>query len=301
MKVVASSKASPEQLKLFQSHIDELNVMIRQQQEPKISLPESHNSQTDQALLKPAQLDGPPGDMSQITHPPQDGESRSLHHPAHPQQSQPGLAGKVGPLGPPLNAPPYLQYPPRQQKVPNPEPRIKAIVLEFTTPMSSAVSASQDRYLFPEYAVLDTPLSGQGLQMICSFFIVRKGSELLALQSLEETTAGSPASGLTHWNANQEYYQPVTLTMKTSQHRILETIARSAKPLVEVQNKMKEIMQSKTRVADEWLVMRLPREKGVSVEGSDSRDRGFVDSGVEIEDGEGSGNEDEELKAFYGI
>lgn len=185
--------------------------------------------------------------------------------------------------------------------MPAPEPRIKAIVLEFTTPASAAVPASQDRYLFPEYAVLDTPLSGQGLEMVCSFLVVRKGCDLLAMQSIESTSTKPPVGGLTPWMADEEYYQPVTMTIRTSQHRILEIIARSAKPLGEVQNKMKEIMQSKTRVRDEFLLMRLPREKVTSVAGSSGPERGFVDSAVEIEDEERSGDEDDELKAFYGL
>ncbi|ERF71311.1 hypothetical protein EPUS_03465 [Endocarpon pusillum Z07020] len=307
MKVVASSKATPEQLKLFQSHIDELNVMIRQQQEVEKSPREPQNSHADQSLPKPTQLDGPGDDIPQTSHPPHDGKQRPLPYPTHPQrsgalhQTQQRPAPKIGPLGPPLNAPPYPHYLPPQQKVPAPEPRVKAIVLEFTSPASSTVPASQDRYLFPEYAVLDTPLSGQGLEMVCSFFVVRKGFDLLAMQSSEGTSTGTPLGGLIRWKPNEEYFQPVTMTMKTSQHRILETIARAARPLGEVQNKMKEIMHSKTRVKDEWLVMRLPREKGTSAEGAGGRDRGFVDSAVEIEEDGASGDEDDELKAFYGI
>lgn len=307
MKVVASSKASQEQLKLFQSHIDELNVIIRQQQGTDKSLLESQTGQSDQGLSKHTQLDGPSDDISQTVQPSHNAKSgpQSLPYAAHVQHcglppNQQRLAGKVGPLGPPLNAPLYAHYPAVQQKMPTPEPRIKAIVMELTTPASSTVPASQDRYLFPEYAVLDTPLSGQGLEMVCSFFVVRKGSDLLAMQSTEGNSAGIPIGGPTRWKANEEYYQPVTMTMKTSQHRILETIARAARPLGEVQKRMEEIMRSKTRVKDEWLVMRLPREKGMLVEAG-GYDQGFVDSAVEMEEDRGSGEEDDELKAFYGI
>jgi hypothetical protein len=307
MKVVASSKASQEQLKLFQSHIDDLNVTIRGQQETERSPLESQSNRPEEASSKPAQLDGTNTDKSQTAYPPQNGkQSVSLPapflvqagHPTPPSQQR--QAGKVDPARSPLPAPSYAHYPP-QQKVSMPELRIKAIVFEFTTPVSSAASASQDRYLFPEYAVLDTPLSGQGLEMVCSFLVVRKGSDLLAMQSTEGTAAALPLGGLTPWNADEEYYQPVTMTIKTSQHRILETIARAAKPLGEVQNKMKEIMLSKTRVKDEWLVMRLPKEKGVTVEGRSGGNGAFVDSAVEMEEDAGSRDEEDELKAFYGI
>lgn len=309
MKVVASSKASQEQLKLFQSHIDELNVMISQQRETERSPLHLQSGLSDQGLSISTQLDGPGDNASQTPHASFNGNPRHpvIPYPAQPHQSGPPaqsqqrLAGKIGPLGPPLNAPSYPHYPPQQQKIPIPEPRIKAIVLELATPASSTVPASQDRYLFPEYAVLDTPLSGQGLEMICSFFVVRKGSDLLAIQSAEATSAKTPIGGLTCWTMNEEYYQPVTMTMKTSQHRILETIARAARPLSEVQNSMQEMMRSKTRVQDEWLVLRLPREKGMAVEIPGGRERGVVDSVVEIEEDGGSGDEEDDLKAFYGI
>jgi hypothetical protein len=306
MKVVASSKATQEQLKLFQSHIDELNVMIRQQQ-GLVTPPNSHNGPGDQKLPRLTQLDGPIDHIPSPSHPFVDEKSRPSPYPAQkpqpvpPPQSQPRPSGRIGPLGPPLTAPPYPHYPPPQQKMPVAEPRFKAIVLEFTTPASSATPASQDRYLFPEYAVLDTPMNGQGLEMICSFLVVRKGSDLLVMQPTEGNPARTPVGGLIRWKADEEYYQPVTMIIKTSQHRILETIARAAKPLSEVQSKMKEIMQSKTRVKDEWLVMRLPREKGMAPEGQGGRDRGFVDSAVEMEDGGEIGDEDDELKTFYGI
>jgi hypothetical protein len=64
---------------------------------------------------------------------------------------------------------------------------------------------------------------------------------------------------------------------------------------------MEEIMRSKTRGKAEWLVMRLPREKGMSVDVTGGNDRGFVDSAVEMEDDAGSGDDDDELKAYYGI
>jgi hypothetical protein len=308
MKVVASSKASQEQLKLFQSHIDELNILIRHQQESEKALLVPPINQAGHEVPKVTQLDGPGENQFQTLQPPHDGNSRTLPmpYPTNTQrsglpQSQQRANVKMGPLGPPLKAPPYAHYPAQQQRMSIPEPQIKAIVLEFTTPASSTTPASQDRYLFPQYAVLDTPLSGQGLEMVCSFFVIRKGSDLMAMRSLEEPTAGTPVGGRTRWRAGEEYYQPVTMTVKTSQHRILETIARAAKPLGEVQGKMKEVMQTKTRVKDEWLVMKLPREKGLTTEDLVGHERGLVDGGVEMKECEVSGDEDDELKPFYGI
>ncbi|NJR31485.1 hypothetical protein HC762_01830 [bacterium] len=329
MKVVASSNATQDQLKLFQSHIDELNNMIRRQEqeqeqerEHEREQQQQQQQQTEPSLMK---LHGDEIDSSVPNLPQQDGvgdmtgdlvdsfQSTGTATPpssyvAHAQQSGYSLpsrqnsVGTSGSYGPTRNLSPFAQYPPQQQKVAMPEARIKAIVLEFTTPASSTIVPCQDRYLFPEYAVLDTPFLGQGLEMVCSFFVIRRGSDLLAQQSAEGAPAGTSVGGLTSWKAEEEYYQPVTLTIKTIHHRILETIARAAKPLAEVQDKMREIMQSKVRVKDDFLAMRLPKEKRTILESMAGRDGGFADSAIEIDDERaGSGDEDDELESFYGI
>ena len=206
-----------------------------------------------------------------------------------------GPGGKTGPLGPPLQTP-YPQYAPPP---PRSEPRIKHIVVEFTTPASGTQSASQDRWLFPEYAVLDTPLSGRGLEMVCSFFVIRKGSQITAGQNGGDAENAAPSS---KWKTNDEYYQPVTMTLKAPIHRTLETIARAAKPLPEVQAYMKQVMEQKKRAPMEYLVTRLPKDKDVAVGSVDAdisvaEGWDFVDSGVEV----GSPEEDDDLKDFYGI
>ena len=59
-----------------------------------------------------------------------------------------------------------------------PDPPVKHVVIEFTSPVSQTQSANSDRWFFPENAVLDLPYGG--LEMTCSFFVERKGSEILA-------------------------------------------------------------------------------------------------------------------------
>jgi hypothetical protein len=135
--------------------------------------------------------------------------------------------------------------------------------------------------------------------MVCSFFVIRKGSQILAAQQQIAGDAGSASSN--KWKPNQEYYQAVTMTLKAPVHRTLETIARAAKPLPEVQEFMKKVMEEKQRAPVEYLVMRLPREKDKVVGGDEDEvmeDRPeFVDSGVEL----GSPEEDDELRDYYGI
>ena len=306
MKVVASSKASQEQLKLFQGHIDELNAIIRRQeadkaqraQLPQIGTPSQNLPRMDggKQQAMPSRTNPPthpsaPHNGPQLPYPPPPGTPSNGHLPPVAMRGPPG---KLGPLGPP-SQPPYPQYAP---PLPRPEPRIKHIVVEFTTPASGTQSASQDRWLFPEYAVLDTPISGHGLEMVCSFFVIRKGSQITAAQSSGDVEATAQSS---KWKANEEYYQPVTMTLKAPAHRTLETIARAAKPLPEVQAYMKQVMEQKKRAPVEYLVTRLPKDKDVVVGAVDAEVSladgwEFVDSGVEV----GSPDEDDELKDFYG-
>ena len=90
----------------------------------------------------------------------------------------------------------------------------------------------------------------------------------------------------TKWIATTEYYQPVTMVVKATQTKTIETIARSAKSLPEVRKYMQHVMEKKTRAPQEYLVHRLPRERADS-------SVGFVDSAVELS------GEDDELKDYY--
>jgi len=202
-----------------------------------------------------------------------------------PQQVPIRLSGHETP-NMPIHAPPYATYPLMHR----PEALVRHIVLELTSPASSTQLASQDRWLFPEYAVLDTPQSGRGLEMVCSFFVERKGSQIVTHGA---QTGDDTNSNAGKWSADVEFYQPVTMTIRASQHRTLETIARAAKPLPEVQTYMAEVMKRKTRAPKEYLVLQLPCEKKGDV---DLQTSDFIDSAVEM-----SPDEDDELKDFYGI
>ena len=133
--------------------------------------------------------------------------------------------------------------------------------------------------------------------MLASFFVIRKGSDVLAQLDDEDT-------GRAKWKPDVEYFQPVTMTLRSAATRILETIARAAKPLPEVQAKMKEILESKKRAPVEYPVWRLPKDgkaagvvRGVDKEDVEMANVEPVDSGVDM----GSPEYDDELKDFYGI
>lgn len=135
--------------------------------------------------------------------------------------------------------------------------------------------------------------------MLCSFLVERKGTDIL-----KRMGGGEVAADDENGNGNQEkfladreYYQPVTMTIKVTQHKTIATIAQAAKPLSVVQAHMKDVMTKKERAPVEYLIHHLPREKG-SV-GGEGIDGGFVDSGVEL--GSESDGEEDELKDVYGI
>ena len=122
--------------------------------------------------------------------------------------------------------------------------------------------------------------------MICSFLVERKGSQLLPSASIDKDST---------WKAGQDYYQPVTTTIRARDHKIIQTIAKAAKTLPAVQEYMKEVMSKKQQAPVEYLVHQLPRGHA----GADKVDVGFVDSGVDLNSD--SASEDDELKDVYGI
>lgn len=252
MKVVATSRATPEQLKEFQAHIDEINSIVKKQ-----------NAENAGPKKKPTKT--------------------PTSTPAHrtPVAAHPATYNNVhrnsplGPGPPAAQTPQFKAYPVQVR----PEPIIKHVVIEFVSPITGQPMTS-DRWLFPENAVLD--LVYGGTEMTCSFFVERKGSEIMA--GMKDLTTEEMSNMNGKWLADTEYFSPVTMQVKATQHRTIETIARSAKALPDVLKHMHEVMEKKSRAPQEFLVHRLPNEK---VED-------FTDSAVEL-----SAEEDEELKDMY--
>ncbi|KAK2022339.1 hypothetical protein LX32DRAFT_200269 [Colletotrichum zoysiae] len=132
-------------------------------------------------------------------------------HPQHPHQQ--ALRSK----GPPPAA----------------KPDISGICLDFT-------GGNGDRYLFPKYSILEYLPGGQ--QVIASFLIVRKGSQL-------------EYGG----DAKLDYYQPVTIRIYAQSGRHLEYLQRVVAPPDEVRRYMDDVMDNMTRAEYVLLAMRLPR------------------------------------------
>ena len=239
MKVVATSRASPEQLREFQAHIDEFNTIVKRQKAE------------EEAKKLAASTSTPPPPAT--TH-------------ATPYRNSPLNPGP-GP-GPSPHYTPYATQP-------RPEPMIKHVVIELTSQAATGQPANPDRWLFPEYSVLDTQYGGT--EMTCSFFVERRGSDILP--NMKDLSSEEMHLMSARWKADKDYYQPVTMVVNAASSRIIATIAGSAKSLPDVQKHMQEVMENKSRAPQEYLVCRLPKEKPDTT-------ADFVDSAVELEDDE---------------
>jgi hypothetical protein len=136
MRIVADGKASPEELKKFQSHIDELTKLLHSRQVATAPPPTPPNPNNVRPMPAPHSNARPP-----------QGSPMANGRPEHHVQPQPQALRSKGP-------------------VPSTKPDISAVVFEFS-------GGSGDRYLFPKYSILEYLPGGQ---VIASFLIVRKGS-----------------------------------------------------------------------------------------------------------------------------
>ncbi|KAK2590832.1 hypothetical protein QQS21_011469 [Conoideocrella luteorostrata] len=155
---------------------------------------------------------------SQVRAPATNGPSPSIpakaHAPHATQQSNPPVLKSKGP--PSAN-----------------RPDISAVVFDF---------GSGDRYLFPQYSILEFLPSRSGQQVVASFLIIRKGSV--------SEYGGDP---------KLDYYQPVTIRLQTTVGRHLENLARVVAPQDDVRWYMDDVMDNMTRAEYVLLAMRLPR------------------------------------------
>lgn len=289
MKVVATSKANAEQLKEFQKHIDEFNAVVKEDAErlererqttsETRATPVQASPQTAATPTAPTSAPAQPTPTAAVPSP------TPVNTPVTntPGAAHPSVYNTTAPRPPPPAWPTFT--PPRPV-----EAYIKHIVFEF-----HGEHATTDRFLFPAYAALD--MKHGGLDMLASFFVERQGSDVIS--SLGDSSIEEVAAAQARWKAEVEYYQPVTIMVRANQHKTIETIARAAKTLPEVQEYMKQVLANKTRAPAEFLVHQLPREKGVA--GSEIPSADAVDSGVEMgSDDDDEQREDDQLKSFYG-
>lgn len=148
MREVATGKASQDQLKIFQRHIDELTAVIQAQ---KAKDEEEERKRANQSRAKyEAATEGRAATQAQPTQ-------------QHPR---------------PYAPPQQIAYTPPQPYVPPPPPPPGEVVFAFTTP-----DASGDRFLFPQHCILEL-LTPQ--HMLASFMVARKGRSATGLEADEE-------------------------------------------------------------------------------------------------------------------
>ncbi|MCJ1391028.1 hypothetical protein MMC18_003889 [Xylographa bjoerkii] len=220
MKVVAQGDASPDQLKIFQKHIDELKSIIDQQ----INRSTTENAST-----------GKPSDADMRSSIPVYNSTSDHVLSARPANTQiltthPSVGIKTEPLSQYYSQPSqYLKakgpVPPRQETY--------AIAFEFTAGIG-------DRYLLPKYSILEY-LPGN-TQVLMSFLVTRKGN--------------AAASG--KYKDSLYYYQPVTIRFSAQSPRTLEPLSRVVAPIEEVQRHMSDVMKKMTAAEEVYLVTQLP-------------------------------------------
>jgi len=211
MKVVATGTADQEQLKRFQKHIDELNIVIQAQK--------AQAQAAQQSAVSTSQSASPAPMMSH----PSSGPSRTATPQMQPPPAQPR----------PIAQPPQK----RSQVIPN-----YPVVIEF-----QGAGASQDRFLFPPYSIVE-PLGS--FSILASFLIFRKGGE---------------AADPTLFEADTEYFEPITVKIDvTPKHtEVLEYMKRSVKPQEEVRKWMEEKLQTCKRAPIRSLPLRLPHQSQI--------------------------------------
>ncbi|KAL8648179.1 MAG: hypothetical protein Q9226_006103 [Calogaya cf. arnoldii] len=229
MKVVASGHGSPGQLQDFQSHINELNDLIKNQKGPNEGVPDQ----------KP-EPQPPPPIQQPHTYPT---APRPLSLPQTPVPASSSPYNALPPISAQIKAEPPTQSPYYSHLAPPPKPvstkpDVVNVVFDF--------SPNGDRFIFPRFSILEF-LPGS-TQVIASFLVIRKGS------------AAASASG--EYNKNLTYYQPVTIRLSAANPKVLEPLTRVVAPPEEVIKYMNGIFDKMSPAKPAYLVTRLPRAKG---------------------------------------
>lgn len=227
MKQVATGNATPDQLRIFQRHIDELTAIISQQNEE-----EEHRKAKAAQSSDSIQYDGAADSRPAV---PAQGRPIQPQQPIHLQ---------------PVASPPYPQPQPPltfQQQPPAwtpPAPNSNAVLLSF-----APCGGSDDRFLFPQYGILES-LSPQHL--LISFMVTKKGRE---------------AADTTGLDLDKEFWQPVTMMIEVmyGKEEILNCVRRWVKPEDEVRKHMEDVMKRCERAPLSYLAVRLPFKGAVSL------------------------------------
>jgi hypothetical protein len=224
MKIVATGKASPDQLAYFQKHIDELTLEVKARQERET---QRQNASSNVAIQPPTPL--PQAAQRKPTAPQSATVSQSSTSMAYQTSSPAGRSANM-----------YYTHPtpssaPRQKSVPS-TPHPLHVLIQFS-------ENGNDRFLFPKYSILEY-LHGFSA-VICSFLVLVKASE---------TVDGS------HHDTKTECWQPVTVRF-TGDVPTLNMLGRVVMPVDEVRTYMDDVMSKHPRADEVSLALQLPKEQ----------------------------------------
>ena len=243
MRIVASGRANTDELKIFQSHIDELSATYQSslsRQEERFGHGRPQGGATAGRSLAPASGESarPPGLVHHANAPTGEVSGRQAPSPSAASQEQ-GGRGPVAMKREHSNTHQSTRQPakhgPRGDRIHGAgHAELTAVLLEFT-------AGAGDRYLFPKHSVLD--FSPDGTQAIASFLVVRKGDR-------------SEAEG---FDPETEYHQPVTVLLSATTSRVLDPLARVVASPTDAAQHMNDIMAKTTRAPNSYLALRLPK------------------------------------------
>ena len=234
MKVVASGKASTVQLKVFQGHIDELTAVIQaRERERKLHAPSPASTAADASPSLP-QASGSSMTSSATRGTGSQTQPTRVTMPTTYDALATTVKPEMSSCSPPVAAR-KMALPKSKASALKSHSEISEVVFEFS-------AGSGDRFRFPKFSILEY-LSG-GTQVIASFLVVRKGS--------------SSQSGA--YDADLDYYQPVTMRLNAHDRAFLEPLSRIVASPSEARRYMDDIMDHMTRAEYVHLAMRLPRD-----------------------------------------
>lgn len=226
MKVVASGSASQDQLVDFQTHIDDLNGILKKRNESSQAA-KDHSGAPDPHHVKHAPSNQSLFSTSMVGMVPAPQPTASF------TSSKP-TADSIKQENPTQYFSHYTQPPKSKNSAPH-KHDISAIVFDL--------GGSGDRFLLPRFSILEY-LPG-GTQVLVSFLVIRKGSAAVS-KGYKDTAS---------------YYQPVTMRLTASHPRILEPLTRIVAPADEVRRYMNSVFDKMNPAERVFLATRLPRTK----------------------------------------
>ena len=270
MTIVATGKASAQQLEFFQRHIDELTKIARANKEVERKRKEAQLARTAAVNAQVQPIQAP-------AHPTAVPGTNGYHQAA--SQANSGTSTSSNGQQPSSTPMPQAQSQPRPShpnqytyqhstapKPPKPQPTPLHVLLEFS-------SNQVDRFLFPRNSILEY-LPGFK-SCVCSFLVVRKikitpPQSTASSHATTQTTGKKGAKKEEVAKKEKEVYQPMTVKFTAGDANTLGILAKVVAPQEEVRKYMEDIMSRAERAQEGYLALRLPKRKaGIGLDGAD--------------------------------